>query len=162
MDQRAQRALVISRTDFFLRIDAKAVWTLLISSSTLGTDHLRTYPPSKEHFGRSEASRSVPDHPGGSRGSQPVSAGLERSRASRAVSSVSSVSRAKIACLAARKTRTSPRSTRTEPCPSGTNRVCGTRVTNQGSYPRPRPSSLPLPPSPPFSPPSSSPPPSRC
>ena len=31
-----------------------------------------------------------------------------------------------------------------EPCPSGTNRVCGTRVTDPGSYPRPRPSSLPL------------------
>ena len=63
------------------RINAKAVRTLLISSSTLGTDHLRTYPPSKEHFGRLEASRSVPDHPGGSRGSQPVSSGLERSQA---------------------------------------------------------------------------------
>ena len=87
------------------RIDARAVRTLLISSSTLGTNHLRTYPPSKEHFGRSEASRSVPDHPGGSRGSQPVSAGLERSRASRAVSSVSSVSRAKVASMEARKTR---------------------------------------------------------
>jgi len=31
----------------------------------------------------------------------------------------------------------------TEPCPSGTNRVCETRVTDTGSYPRPRPSSLP-------------------
>ena len=30
------------------KIDSKAVRTLLITTSTLGTDHLQTYPPSKE------------------------------------------------------------------------------------------------------------------